>query len=187
MTSTTFLHGERIALRPVEREDAPFLQRAHNEPELRVPVGYSQPTNEAQVESEIEERVESDDSINLVVALDDEPIGYVGVNNLQWTAPFLAAWFLPEYQREGYGREAVSLLLDYFFETFEKPGVHAHAFDFNEASMGLLESIGFTQEGRFRKNRFIGGRYVDAVHYGLLREEWGEKGEEGAIERSVEA
>ena len=184
MQNTTFLEGERVTLRPVERDDAEFLQRAHNAPELRVPVGYSQPTNLAQVESNIEDDVESEETISLLVCLDDEPIGYVGVNHLEWTTPFLAAWFLPEYQREGYGREAVSLLLDYVFSTFEKPGVHAHAFEFNEASMGLLESLGFVQEGRFRNNRFIGGEYVDAVHYGLLREEWVE---EDASRRRVEA
>jgi len=36
-------------------------------------------------------------------------------------------------------------------------------------------SLGFTEEGRIRKDRFIDGEYVDTVQYGLLRREWRER------------
>jgi ribosomal-protein-alanine N-acetyltransferase len=52
--------------------------------------------------------------------------------------------------------------------------VGAIAYDFNDASRGLLESLGFTEEGRTRKDRFINGEYIDTIQYGLLRKEWRE-------------
>lgn len=172
MPGPVFCDGERITLRPIERDDAEFLQRAINDPDIRVPLGMSHPENLQQIEEGFEEWVESDESINLLVCLDDEPIGDVTVMHVEWTRSDIAYWLLPEYHGNGYASEAVSLLLDYLFENFEKRGVHARAFEFNDASRGLLESLGFTQEGCFRKNRFRRGEYVDEVVYGLLREEW---------------
>ena len=172
MPGPVFLHGERVTLRPVERDDAEFLQRASTERELRVPLGFSQPANKSQVEDHFEDGIEGDDSTDLLVCLDDDPIGSVRINKLEWTRPVLSYWLVPEHHGEGYMTEAMRLLIDYFFETFEKRGLIAFVFEFNDASAGLLEKLGFVREGQFRKDRFIGGEYVDAFYYGLLREEW---------------
>jgi RimJ/RimL family protein N-acetyltransferase len=40
---------------------------------------------------------------------------------------------------------------------------------------GLLESLGFEEEGRIRRGPFIDGEYVDTVNYGLPLEAWREK------------
>ena len=175
MPGPVFLHGERVTLRPVEHDDAALLQRGHNDPAVRVPLGMRSPTNEAQIEERIEDWVEGNDGVNLLVCLDEEPIGQVDVMHHDWTRPELAYWLLPEHHGEGYMTEAVSLVIDYFFETFEKRGLAARAFSSNDASRGLLERLGFTEEGRLREHRFVGGEYVDTIFYGLLREEWVEE------------
>ena len=172
MPGAAVLRGERVTLRTVERDDAEFMQRASSEPELRIPLGFSHPHNVAQVEDSFEDWIEIDDAVTLLVYLDEEPIGSVRVNKLEWTRPILSYWLVPEYHGEGYANEAVSLLVDYFFDTFENRGLYAFAFEFNDASCGLLEKLGFQQEARLRKDRFMNGEYVDSIHYGLLREEW---------------
>ena len=68
----------------------------------------------------------------------------------------------------------MSLVVDYVFRTFDVPGVGAGVYDYNDASRGLLESLGFTEEARLRRDRFVDGEYRDSVRYGLLREEWQE-------------
>lgn len=72
----------------------------------------------------------------------------------------------------GYGTEACSLAIDYVFDVHPHPAVRAKVLPDNDASRGLLESLGFTQEGRARRDAFWNGEYRDAVLYGLLREEW---------------
>jgi RimJ/RimL family protein N-acetyltransferase len=84
----------------------------------------------------------------------------------------LAYWVLPEYQGEGFGGAGVSLLLEYGFDELRLHRVRADCLATNGASRGLLESLGFTQEGQFRDADFEGGRHVDVLRYGLLADEW---------------
>ena len=175
MPGPTFLQGERVTLRPVERDDAELMQRARTDPEIRVPLGLQQPKNLSQTEEDIEEWVEGEKSVNLLACLGENPIGEVTAMHIEWTRPELAYWILPEHHGEGYGSEAVSLFVDYIFETFEKRGLVARVFHNNEGSRSLLEKLGFTEEGRLRESRFVSGEYVDEVIYGLLREEWAEE------------
>ena len=172
--------GERVTLRTAESEDIPFLQRAYANPELRYPLGTPL-KNQEQVEDWTEE--ESEDQF--LVCLDGDSaspghpdeddvrrIGVVSVADAAWRRPDLVYWLVPEVHGQGYGTEAVSLVVDYVFRVYDTPAVGALAYDFNDASRNLLESLGFTEEGRLRKFRFVDGKYRDGIQYGLLRREW---------------
>lgn len=172
MPGPAFIEGDRITLRPVERDDADFLQRGWTDPAIRVQFGVGYPRNRAQIEARIEQAIEGGDSITLFACLDSEPIGVVTAKDFDQIRPELACWVVPEHHGKGYGTEANSLFIDYLFETFEKRGLMARAYASNEPSCTVLEKLGFTREGTLREHRFVEGEYVDAVLYGLLREEW---------------
>lgn len=172
--------GERVTLRSVEGEDVPFLQRAFANPEIRYPLG-----NPLKTQEEVKEWQDERDDDRFLVCLDgdnagpgapDEDditrIGAASVHGADWRRPELGYWLVPEVHGEGYGTEAVSLVLDYIFRVYDHPAVGAVAYEFNEASRGLLESLGFGEEGQIRRGRFIDGEYRDLILYGLLREEW---------------
>lgn len=176
-------YGDRVGLRTVERADAAFLQRSYANPELRERLGRN-PKNETQVDTRIEEVIEDTDNEYFVVCLEDAdappgkpnsgdvtPIGIIVARHVTYR-PNLAIWILPEYHGEGYGKEAASMAIDTIFRTYDVPSIGAGVYDFNEASKALLESLGFTQEGRQRKVQFYDGEYHDNLKYGLLREEW---------------
>lgn len=190
MPGVVFERGDRVTLRTIEREDAEHLQRGRNHPDVAAPLGMPLPENESQVEETIEEWVEGDDSVNLFVCLDgggeadggeaaDEergddptPVGMVNVMKLHWDRPLLSYWLLPEYQGDGYATEAVTVLLDYFFDTHYRRGVQARVFSHNDPSQQLLERLGFEREATLREHQFIEGVYRDELVFGLLREEW---------------
>ena len=180
MPGAVVSEGERVTLRTVEEEDRAFCQRASANPEIRVGIG-----NPVRSRAELGDVAEKEDGDQLLVCLDSDDaapgspdedrttrIGWVGVDDVSYRRPDLAYWLATEFHGEGYGTEAVALLVDYTFATYDHPAVGAIAYDFNDASRGLLESLGFEEEGRIRRDRFIDGAYVDTVHYGLLREEW---------------
>lgn len=176
MPGAVFRRGDRVTLRPVEREDAEFIQRGHNHPEVGVSLGLDRPENESEAELSIESHEDDPLNVGLLVCLEDgeepTPIGKVSLQDLHHTRPELSYWVVPEYQGNGYGTEAVEVLVDYAFNAHEVRGLQAQAFAPNEGSVGVLETLGFTQEGTLRDARFRDGEYVDVVWYGLLREEW---------------
>ena len=179
MPGARIASGERVTLRTVEDEDTGFLQRASTNPEIRYPLG-----SPLKSRGEVEEWNEEHDADRFLVCLDDagpgQPdedddvrrIGVVSVEDADWKRPELGYWLVPEVHGQGYGTESVSLVVDYAFREYDTPIVAAGAFDSNDASRALLESLGFTEEGRRRKFMFVDGEYVDRVEYGLLREEW---------------
>ncbi|WP_312907680.1 GNAT family N-acetyltransferase [Natronosalvus caseinilyticus] len=181
MPGARITSGERITLRTVEREDVPFLQRAFANPEIRYPIG-----NPLGNQEQVEIPTEDDDSDQFLVCLDDgrpgqpdeddvERLGVVYVGDAHYRRPELGYWLAPAYHGQGYGSEALSLVVDYVFRVYDHPAVGAGVFDFNDASRGLLESLGFEEEGRIRRDRFIDGAYRDTIQYGLLREVWRER------------
>lgn len=65
--------GERVTLRTVEREDVPFVQRAHANPELRYPLGWDVESR-AQLEAQLEDDFGYDEVF--LVCLDEAgPVG----------------------------------------------------------------------------------------------------------------
>lgn len=171
--------GDGVVLRTRESEDLPFCQRNFANPELRYPLG--QPIRSR---GELDAADDGDgDSDHLLVCREDDPVpgdpgedvervGMVHVGEADWRRPELGYWIVPEAQGAGLGRAAVGLAIDYAFDTYDHPGIEARVFDFNEASIGLLESLGFEREGRLRERRFVDGAYRDTLWYGLLREDW---------------
>ena len=174
--------GERVTLRTVEREDVPFLQRADTDPAIRNPLGETV-KNRPAVEADFEEQWGHDDAF--LVCLDEDgagpghpddgdvrPIGLCVASGERRSRPVIGYWLVPEVHGQGYGKEAVSLVIDYVFQVYSHPALGADAFAHNEASRRLLESLGFSLEGRLRKEEYWDGRYRDRVIYGLLRSEW---------------
>lgn len=173
MPGPAFLHGDRLTLRTVEREDIEFIQRARNDPETRDFSGFRKPNNREQVERFYEEYVAADNGdTNLLICLDNEPIGGMALFEVEADHGQVAYWLVPDEHGEGYATEAVSLLLDHAFRTRGLHRVYARVFEFNDASQGLLEKLGFTQEGRLREHTFCRGSHQDVLHYGLLAREW---------------
>jgi ribosomal-protein-alanine N-acetyltransferase len=63
-------------------------------------------------------------------------------------------------------------MIDYAFEDRNLQRVSAGVGSFNDASIGLLESLSFEHEGTLREAAWFRGEYYDILWYGLLREEW---------------
>ncbi|QSG08271.1 GNAT family N-acetyltransferase [Halapricum desulfuricans] len=174
MPGPTFQSGERVSLRPVEEDDLDAFARARSDPDLRVPLCLDTQQNREALEEFHEETISGGDGRWFVVSADEATVGAVMFPDLREGdgVADLAYWILPEHQGEGFGREAVSLLLEYGFEELRLHRVRADCLATNDASRGLLESLGFSREGRFREAVFQNGTYVDTLRYGLLESEW---------------
>ncbi|MDL0120571.1 GNAT family protein [Halobacterium salinarum] len=177
--------GDRVTLRTVERDDAAHLQRSCTDPRIRHSLGSVHHRSREQQADGIEHWVEDDASVVAVVCVDDEdappgrpaadettPIGSFSARHVDSDRAWLAYWLRPEYTGSGYGRDMATTGIDYVFAQYGVHNVSAAAYDFNEASRGLLAAMGFTEVGRRREARYIDGGYADEVWYDVLRHEW---------------
>jgi RimJ/RimL family protein N-acetyltransferase len=73
---------------------------------------------------------------------------------------------------KGYAREAIALVLAYYFQELRYQKVTVHIFSFNDASLRLHEKLGFQREGQIRHTVFTNGRFYDAIIMGLTAEEF---------------
>ena len=109
--------GERVTLRTVESEDVPFLQRSV-EPEIRYPLGNPVRNQEAfdVTDEDGTDRflvcLEGDAEFNQPDESDVRRIGNVNVEDADYKRPELGYWLVPEVHGEGYGKEAVALVVE---------------------------------------------------------------------------
>jgi len=81
-------------------------------------------------------------------------------------------YIISEERGNGYGSEAVKLVVDHLFLNQDIQRVQAVASIENIAIQRVLEKNGFTFEGVIRKKRFHMGAWSDSSLFSIVREEW---------------
>ncbi|MCL2059391.1 MAG: GNAT family N-acetyltransferase [Oscillospiraceae bacterium] len=76
-----------------------------------------------------------------------------------------------ENRNKGYGKQAVTLILEYGFKNVGMERITANTLEINIPAQKSLEGLGFALEGRERKAVYFGGKRYDRLIYGLLAEE----------------
>jgi RimJ/RimL family protein N-acetyltransferase len=79
---------------------------------------------------------------------------------------------LPNHQRMGFAREALSALIPWLIDAHDIHRFVAVAAVENTASIALLRSLGFRQEGHFRESFLRDGQWLDDIYFALLAREW---------------
>lgn len=74
--------------------------------------------------------------------------------------------------RKDYGREAVMMLLRYFFHELRYQKCTALVHRFSEPSIRFHEALEFRLEGRLRNMVYTNGAYFDEIYFSLTRAEW---------------
>lgn len=174
MPGPPFLSGEHVELRTIETHDLDFLQEGVNDPSVWRPIGRPSPVNEQQEQEFLEAVVGADDNVTLLIVGEDGPAGTVSLTEREaaFSAAELGYWVHPDHRRQGYAKEAAGLLTDFGIQQRGYHRITARVFEFNNASQGLLESLGFEHEGVHREAGFADGEYQDVHWYSVLHDEW---------------
>jgi RimJ/RimL family protein N-acetyltransferase len=116
-------------------------------------------------------------NVCLVIALKDgdRPIGTLdlrGVQNKNRCADLGIQIGEKDCWSQGYGREAIGLVLAYGFNTLNLHRIELTVYADNTRGIRCYEQCGFKAEGRKRQAHFGQGRYHDVLIYGILAEEF---------------
>ena len=173
------LKGQRILLRALERDDLPLLHAFNNDLEVELAGGGDPPMPQslARLESEFDSKVSGGgrDGSDFAIIADDNFIGICALfnhDNLAQTTELGITIGNKLYWGKGYGREALSLLVDYGFRYHNHRKIWLQVHGNNERAIRAYKAVGFVEEGRLRQHVYSNGHYVDLVHMGILRREW---------------
>jgi diamine N-acetyltransferase len=172
-----FLIGERVYLRPFEKNDLHYVYQWSNDPEVRALTGEVTPMTEAGLEK-FWERISSDpDRVWFTVCLKDGdlPIGEAGLLRMfpAWRTTDLSIILGDKSKwHKGYGTEAINLLLDYAFGYLNFHRVAIGVVGFNEKALQFYEKVGFQREGIQRDGYFYNHCYTDFVMMSILEDEF---------------
>ncbi len=179
------IYGERVRLRAVERSDIPYFQAWLNDPEVTQGLALYLPLSILDEEKWLE-RISQEDPNEKPLAIEIKDgdgwrlVGNCRLFNLEWTnrcgelGIFIgdkSAW------NQGYGSEAVRLLLRHGFGTLNLNRIFLRVYATNPRAIRAYEKAGFVREGCLRQAVYKHGQYTDVYLMGVLRAEW--EGREG--------
>lgn len=173
--------GQKIRLRAVEPSDWEVFHANDSDTErqrsgYQIPFPRSQTGSREWAEREAKAPGENDQyRFVLETLIDPVVVGTLnthGCNHRNGTFEYGIALFRPHWGK-GYAKEAIRLVLSYFFNELRYQKCNATVYEFNVPSMRLHESLGFQLEGRIRRNIYTNGKYYDELIYGITGEEFG--------------
>lgn len=108
------------------------------------------------------------------------PVGAVslskpGERQVQHADSFMSIIIAAEYQRKGFGREAIAWALDWAFDFARLHRVEIACYSWNIGAKRLYNSIGFTDEGVKRECVWFMGGWHDRYEMAILEHEWRDK------------
>ena len=169
-----------VTLRPLREDDVPpMLAAFRDDPELGAAIGVEEDPAEdallARVGRAADDAAEGV-AVELAIASadGDELLGTMALVRFDWRHGRceIGFWLAPQARRQGLGRRATALALDWAFDELHMRRVEISTLPENEATMALARSLGFAEEGLLRQRNFERGQAVDVVWFGMLRDEW---------------
>lgn len=162
----TTLKGEHIYLRALEKEDLDFIHAIENDEELwelsQTIVPYSRFLLEKYLEQSHRDIFEVKQLRLVICANSNEAIGMIDLFDFDFKNKRAGVGILIKelFQRKkGYGREALSLLMDYAKAKLNLHQLYCNITEDNEASLNLFKNSGFEIIGLKKDWTFSDGEY----------------------------
>jgi RimJ/RimL family protein N-acetyltransferase len=173
------LQGQKTLLRSISRDDLEHLWRFNNDVEVELASGGDPPIPQSLArlvaEYDLEAGKGGRDGASFAIEADGKFIGQCALFSFDDTARTCELGITigdKAYWGRGYGRDAISILLDYAFRLRNFRRVFLSVNGNNERAMRAYRACGFVEEGRLRDQVWNNGAYVDLVYMGILRNEW---------------
>lgn len=175
--------GQRIRLRPVEKDDLPRFVKWFSNAELRGCLSMYLPLSQVQEERWFERNLGAGDTQTW--AIDAQPadmavgpwvhIGSCGFQSIDWRNRSGEVGIVigaADYWGRGFGTDVTQTLVGWGFNTLNLNRIYLLVFADNARAIRCYEKVGFQIEGRQRQGNFYNGEYRDVLSMSVLRSEW---------------
>lgn len=174
---TKVLSDDLIYLRKLETMDLDRTWVWINTPDVYLKIGSQIPISRSAQQKWFERIDQASDKIIFAICIreGDDHVGNVSldcVESRHRTARLSIFIGDPAQRRKAIGSRAIRLLADYAFNYLNLNRIWCKATVGDEHVVHFYKKSGFKIEGVLRQHEFIGGRYVDKLVFGLLRDEF---------------
>ena len=169
------IHGDRITLRAIEREDLSDYVQWLNNPAVLEYFGNQVPLSLEQEEKWYHDMLRDPSVQAFAVEFEGQHVGSAGFSNIDGrnsraeVGLFIGS---PEMWDRGLGSDVLKTLVRFGFEQMNLNRIYLQVFAGNQRAIHLYEKVGFRHEGLWRQAAFRQGRYHDLLWMSILREEW---------------
>ena len=181
-TPFPILENSRIRLRRITDNDANEVFEIRSNPENMkfIPRPLHQNVDDSLAMMKMmNDKIDENTDINWAVTLkgNDNLIGIVGLYRAQPENYRSEIGYIlsPEFKGKGLTTEIVDLILDYGFNTLNFNSLEAIIDPKNIASEKVLLKNNFVKEAHFIENGFHNGKFIDSVHYSILKRNYNPK------------
>jgi len=162
-----------IQLRALRDDDADSIAKLANNKMIwdNIRDKMPHPYVKKDAESFIDLTKKEDPQVSFGILFENELCGVIGLilqTDVYRKSSEMGYWIGEPYWGKGIATEAVGKIIRYGFEELELERIFAGAYEYNVASMRVLEKNGFIKEGISRKSALKNGQFYDEHKYGKL-------------------
>lgn len=169
------LVGEKVYLSPRNSEDYKQYTEWINNLEISTLSGSAHIIKTEMEEKEYLESKTNDYNFGIIEAKTDKLLGSISLANIDHinrTAEFGIFIGDKNYHGNGYGSEAITLLLDYGFNILNLNNIRLTTFSYNKRAIRCYEKVGFKMVGKIREGKIISGKKYDLILMDMLASEF---------------
>jgi [ribosomal protein S5]-alanine N-acetyltransferase len=163
-----------IKLRRFKKSDAPRMaELANNENVSRnLTDGFHHPYTLQHAEEFIQRFMDQEPVTVFAIEYRGEYVGNISLSkgtDIHRKSAEIGYFIGEPYWHKGIATTAVNLITEYGFNNLDIVRIHTGIFEYNKASMRVLEKCGFIKEGVFQKSVLKQGRLWDEVRFAKLK------------------
>ena len=170
------LKGKRIYLSPINIDDVETYTEWLNELDVTIALGNPGVLYGREKEKEaVEEMIKSGNDFAIITNDEDRLIGNCGFFSIIERHRKAELGIMigdKNYWSQGYGREAIELILNYGFNMMNLNNIMLRVYTFNKRAIKCYENIGFKEIGRRREAYILGKRKYDEILMDILADEF---------------
>lgn len=169
------MRGDRCYLSPLDIDDAEKFTRWLNDLDITQYLTLSSANISLLSEKEFLPTLVKEHNYAIVDSASDVMIGSCGLNDVDYlnrTAELGLFIGDKKFLGQGYGREAIRLLLNYAFNILNLQNIILKVYSFNERAIKCYQAVGFREIGRRRKAVIRNRQSYDIIYMDILCDEF---------------
>jgi RimJ/RimL family protein N-acetyltransferase len=169
------LETGRVALRPASKDHFDYLYRWRNDPQYLESCSVRRyPVSREEFDEEMRGDFQRDRHLQFIIynKAGDHPMGTIFSYNFNLVDGhvFLTTYLEEEFQNMGFGVDAFLTLCKFLFDSYPIRKIYVEVYEYNSNSLGSLSKF-FSEEGRFKKHRYLKGEYWDLLRLTFWRDQ----------------